>query len=155
MDVNDINGKNIGFIKDILVDFDEGKVTGFVVSCYKFLRNNVSIFVEDIISFNIDMIVSKINKDRNLKLSEIKNMDIINKFGEIIGITEDILFDKNNFRINGIIVSTGFFRNFTGGKKIILINEIIIGEENILFFGSYNKINFFTIPHKLFMEVHR
>ena len=155
MDVNDINGKNIGFIKDVLVDFNEGRVIGFVVSCCKFLQNNVSIFVEDIISFNIDMIVSKINKDKNLELSKIKNMDIINKLGEVIGVTEELLFDKNSFKINGLIVSMGFFRNFTGGKKIILINEMIIGEENILFFGCYDKINFFTIPHKLFIEVNK
>lgn len=133
MDVNDINGKNIGFIKDILVDFNKGMVIGFVVSCYKFMRNNVSVLVDDIISFNNDMIVNKISKDRYLELSEIRNMDIINKFGEIIGITEELLFDKKNFKIKGLIVSMGFFRNFIGGKRIILINEIIIGEENILF----------------------
>ena len=155
MDVNDINGKNIGFIKDILVDFNKGRIIGFALSCYSFLQNNVSVFVEDIISFNRDMIISKINKNRNLELSQIRNMDIINIFGEIIGIVEEILFDKNSFNINGIIVSTGFFQNFTVGKKIILISEIIIGEENILFFGCYNKINFFTVPHKLFMEVNK
>jgi len=155
MDVNDINGKNIGFIKDILVDFNEGMVIGFVVSCYRFMRNNVSIFVDDIISFNRDMIVNKIRKDKYLELSEIRNMDIINRFGEIIGITEELLFDKKSFKIKGIIVSMGFFRNFIGGKRIILISEIIIGEENILFFGCYNKINFFTVPHKLFMEVNK
>ena len=155
MNVKDINGKNIGFIKDILVDFNKGKVIGFVLSYYKFLQNNVSLFVEDIISFNRDMIISKINKDKNLELSQIRNMDITNVFGEIIGIVEEILFDKNSFSINGIIVSTGFFQNFILGKKIILINEIIIGEESILFFGCYNKINFFTVPHKLFMEVNK
>ena len=155
MDVKDINGKSIGFIKDVLVDLNAGRVIGFVVSCCKFLQNNVSIFVEDIISFNKEMIVSKINKHRNLELSEIRNMDIINKLGETIGITEELLFDKSSFKINGIIVSTGFFRNFTGGKIIILINEIIIGEENILFFGCYNKIKFFTVPHKLFMEINK
>lgn len=155
MDVNDINGKTIGYIKDVLVDFNEGRVIGFVVSCYKFLQNNLTIFVEDIISFNKDMIVSKISKNKKLKLSEIKNMDIVNIFGEIIGITEEVLFDKNTFRINGLIISQGFFRNFTEGKKVILTNEIIIGEENILFFGCFNKVNFFTMPHKLFMEVNK
>lgn len=155
MDVNDINGKSIGYIKDLLVDFNQGRVIGFALSCYKFLQNNVSVFVEDIISFNSDMIVGKINKDKKLELSQIKNMDIINVYGQIIGITEELLFDKNSFKINGFIVSMGFFRDFTGGKKIILINEVIIGEESILFYGCYNKINFFTVPHKLFMEVNK
>ena len=41
MDVVTVEGNKIGFIKDLLIDFNKGKVIGFLVSPYKFFRKNL------------------------------------------------------------------------------------------------------------------
>lgn len=153
MDVADIRGKRIGFIKDIIIDFHNGKVTGFVVSSYKLFQNTINVLRENIVSFNKAMIINGWNKNSYLTFSKIKGMDIINKHGDIIGITEDILFHEFTFKIHGLIVSTGFIKNIIAGKKILLINSIILGERSILHYKDKSNIDFVSVPHKLFTEV--
>lgn len=152
MDVVDIKGKKIGFINDIIVDFSRGEVKGFVISTYKLLQKSISVLREDIVSFNRAMVIDKYTKDNFFTFSKVKNMDIINKHGDIIGMSEDILFHEFTFKINGLIVSMGFVKNLLIGKKILLANSIIVGEESILYYSNKNNINFISVPHKLFGE---
>ena len=83
-----------------------------------------------------------------LKFSEIKNFDLINKDGHMIGILEDILIDYD-FYIRGLIVVSGLVDKFKNGKRVIQLKETILGEESILFFGNKN-INMRMIPRKYF-----
>ena len=76
-------------------------------------------------------------------------MDIFDREGNNIGIAEDIIFDEENYKINGLIVSTGILRNFVYGKNIFLIRELILGDENLLYVGDQNNCNFFTTMHKI------
>ena len=152
MDVVNLKGKKIGFIKDILVDFHKGEVIGFVVSSYKLFQNTICVMKENIVSFNKIMVISKYSKRDSLVFSKIKNMDIINRFGDIVGMAEDMLFQEFTFKINGLVVSTGFIKNLIIGKKILLMNSIILGEENILYYSDRSNVDFISIPHKLFME---
>jgi len=99
------------------------------------------------------MVINGWSKDEFLTFSSIKNMDVKNKYGDIIGIVEDLLFHEFTFKIKGIIVSLGILKNFMIGKKILLINSVILGEKYILNYKDYNKVDFISIPHKLFMEV--
>jgi len=153
MDVLDIKGKKIGYIKDLLVDFNGGHVEGFVISTYKLFQGDLYVLAENIISFNRSMIVGKCVKDKRFELKQLKGMDVLNRYGNIIGMVEDILFDCNTFTIKGVLVSTGFIRNFILGKKIILTNRVILGEENLWCYGDCNKLSLVSIPHKLAMEV--
>ncbi|SKA75910.1 Uncharacterized protein YrrD, contains PRC-barrel domain [Clostridium sp. USBA 49] len=153
MDVIDIKGKKIGFIKDIIIDFNKGEVKGFVISPYNLFLGNRIILKPNIISFNKAMVINGWSKDEFLTFSSIKNMDVKNKYGDIIGIVEDLLFHEFTFKIKGIIVSLGILKNFMIGKKILLINSVILGEKYILNYKDYNKVDFISIPHKLFMEV--
>ncbi|MCS4473956.1 PRC-barrel domain-containing protein [Clostridium botulinum] len=57
MNVYYSNGKKVGFIKDILVDFNEERIIGFCVSSYNILNKNNIVLVEDIISINKNMVV--------------------------------------------------------------------------------------------------
>ena len=43
-----------------------------------------------------------------------------------------LLLHSDTFEIKGIIVSSGFITNLLRGKRIMLINELILGEENLL-----------------------
>ena len=87
-----------------------------------------------------------------MQFNDIKGMDVRDKKGSIIGMVEDILFDEEYFFMSAVIVSTGFITNFISGKKIVLINDLVLGEENILYNWKNEHLNFSSVPHKLFME---
>ena len=152
MEVMNIKGKKIGCVKDLIIDFNLKLVKGFVISSYKIFNKDISVYHEDIISFNSNMIIMDHKKHISLKLSTIKNMDVINKSGEIIGMVEDIIFNRENFTIKGIVVSTGFTRNFIYGKVIILLDNLILGEKNLYCFDENSKIRLLSVPHKLILE---
>lgn len=153
MDVCNTKGRKIGFVKDIIIDFHDGEVKGFVISSYKIFQSTICVLKEDIVSFNKSMVISKCNNNKYLKFSDIKNMDIVNKSGDIIGMMEDILFHEFSFKIHGVIVSTGFIKNLISGKRVFLLKNMILGEESILCFNDVSKIDLISIPHKLFTEV--
>ena len=149
MEVMDISGKKIGFIKDILIDFNKGYITGFSISSTRLLKKDYTVRKENIISFNNNMVISEISEECELKLSDFKGMDVVNNKGDIIGMVEDIIFNNEDFKINGIIVSTGFIRNLIYGKQIYLIKELILGNKNILYFKEGSNMFFRTVPHEL------
>ena len=152
MDVVSIDGKKIGFIRDLLIDFNKGKVIGFVVSPYKFYHKNVSVLIEDIIYFNKYMVVKKVEKNKYLCLHSFVSMDVIDKCRNVYGMVEDITFSCDTFKIKGIIVSSGFITNLLRGKRIMLINELILGEENLLYLSNCDEYSFKSMPHNFFVE---
>ncbi len=152
MNVVSVDGKKIGFIKDLLIDFNKGKVIGFVISPYKFFHKNLSVLKEDIIYFNKHMVVKKVEKNKYLCLHSFINMDVIDKCSNVFGMVEDITFSCDTFEIKGIIVSSGFITNLLRGKRIMLINELILGEENILYIPNCDESCFKSMPHNFFVE---
>ncbi|MGL5766684.1 MAG: PRC-barrel domain-containing protein, partial [Sarcina sp.] len=74
-------------------------------------------------------------------------LDIIDLNNNMIGVVEDIIIDYE-FNIIAIITSEGFLNKFKFGKKLILIKETILGDENILYLGS-NNVKFYSSPHKI------
>jgi len=152
MDVVSVEGKKVGFIKDLLIDFNKGKVIGFEVSPYKFFLKNVSVLKEDIIYFNKHMVVKKVDKNKYLPLHSFVNMDVIDKCRNVFGMVEDITFTYDTFEIKGIIVSSGFIINLLRGKRIILINELILGEENLLYLPNCHNPFLKSMPHNIFVE---
>jgi Uncharacterized protein conserved in bacteria len=148
LEVININGKRIGFIKDLLLDFNNGKVKGFVISSYNIFKKNQNVFVEDIISFSEIMVIKDVKKYEGLTFKEIKDIDVLDPCGNIIGMLEDILFDRN-FKINAVIITSGFLRKFYKGKIIALLNQIIIGDNNILYADKERKCRMLSMPHSL------
>ncbi|NMM65588.1 photosystem reaction center subunit H [Clostridium sp. P21] len=152
MDVINVNGKRLGFINDLLVDFNIKKITGFSIATYGFLKKNLNVGIGDVVSFNSVMVITATTEESFLEFKNIKNMDVRDEKGNILGMVEDIIFDKISFKINALVVSMGFLSNFLTGKKIILIKDILIGEESLLYNGRNPNLNFCSLPHKLFME---
>ena len=152
MDVVNVEGKKIGVIRDLLIDFNKGKVIGVQVSPTKLFHKNVSVLKEDIVYFNKHMVVKKIEKEKYLTLNSFINMDVIDKCRNIFGVVEDITFNGHSFEIKGVIVSSGFFTNLFRGKRIMLINELILGEKNILYFPCNADYWFKSMPHNFFIE---
>ncbi|MDU4598903.1 MAG: PRC-barrel domain-containing protein, partial [Clostridium sporogenes] len=97
MNVYYSNGKKAGFIKDILIDFNEEKIIGFCVSSYKILNKNNIVLVEDIISINKNMVVKKLERGKYLSFNDIKHLEVIDIEGVLMGVIEDIIIDEDNF----------------------------------------------------------
>lgn len=152
MDVVNAQGTKIGFIRDLLIDFNKGKVIGFMISPYKFFHKNLSVLKEDIIYFNKNMVVKKTEKNIYLCLHSFINMDVIDKCSNVFGMVEEITFTCDTFEIKGVIVSSGFVINLLRGKRIMLINELILGEENLLYTPTCNEYSFKSMPHNFFVE---
>lgn len=145
--VFDSNGKKVGVVCDLAIDYFNGKVMGFIITKKLFSKRDY-VDLTNVISLSDAIMTEGIHVHRGLKFSEIKNFDLINKDGHMIGILEDILIDYD-FYIRGLIVVSGLFDKFKNGKRVIQLKETILGEENILFFGNKN-INMRMIPRKYF-----
>ncbi|EJO5348036.1 PRC-barrel domain-containing protein [Clostridium botulinum] len=139
MNVYYSNGKKAGFIKDILLDFNEEKIIGFLVSSYKILNKNNIVLIENIISINKNMVIKKLERGNYLSFKDIKHLEVVDIDGGLLGVIEDIIIDEDIFKIAAIIISMGFLNNFIKGKKLISPNEIILGEKNLLYFNYKSR----------------
>jgi uncharacterized protein YrrD len=147
MDIKNVCGIKMGFIKDILVDFNLNKVIGFKISSRGISSKNVSVFKEDIIAFDKYMIVKQSVKDSGLTFREMKNLEVVDLDGNVIGMLEDIMMDES-LKIKAMLISLGFVRNIIEGKKLLLIRDIIIGDKNILVTKRNDKMSFISSPHE-------
>lgn len=149
MDVVNIEGKKVGVIKDILIDFNKGFIIGFSILPINIFKKSLCVLKKNIITFNRNMVIKETTEEDKFKFSSLKGMDVINSKGDVIGMVEDVIFGNSDFNIRGVVISTGLIRNLVYGKKVYLINELILGEENILYFKGKNNICINSMPHKL------
>ncbi|SCN22146.1 PRC-barrel domain protein [Clostridium sp. N3C] len=142
------NGKKVGTVTDLAVNFSERKIKGFAIrSTNIFGKKSKIALIEDVIYFDDDLIVDKVRDIRYLTFSSVKGMEVIDLQGNIIGIVEDLLFD-GDFNMKGMIISPGILRKIKVGKGVLLINDIIIGDGNVLYYGK-NNIRFSILRHSI------
>ncbi|WP_461612232.1 PRC-barrel domain-containing protein [Clostridium sp. Marseille-QA1073] len=153
MDVLDLQGEKLGYVKDILINFSKREVIGFEVTPYKLFRKNFSILKEDIIYFNGAMIINKINKEEYLAFNDIKKMYVIDKNSEILGIVKEIIFDGESFEIRAISISYSLVTSIFRERRILLIKDMILGEDNLLYVGCQDKYSFHCVPHNNFLYI--
>lgn len=146
--VYSVDGKKIGVIEDLYIDFYFGKIVGFEISNHALFSKKNYVGIEEIINIGEDMIISNINKGTGLKFKDIKDMDIIDTSGNIKGVLEDIIIDRQDYSIKGVVITSGLLDKMIKGKEIILINRCILGEEYILYTGS-DGIMFKSMPHNM------
>lgn len=152
MNVSNVRGKSMGFVKDLAVNFHVGGVIGFLISSYSLFQSSLYVFKEDIISFNKHMIANSQHKGKYLNFEDIRGMNVIDIRGNMIGMVEDIIFNEDTFVIQGVIVCTGYATNFLHGKKILLPKDLLLGDNHILYHGKSYNIDFINLPSKLFRE---
>ncbi|GFP75276.1 PRC-barrel domain-containing protein [Clostridium fungisolvens] len=145
MNAYNIQGKKLGSIKEIYIDFFNGKLKGFEVNRRGLKKENF-IDIQDIITLNKSLIFDKFSKAQGLPFCKIKSMDVVDKCGEIVGVVEDIVIDPSDYTIKGLIISSGFINKLIKGKNIVLLSQIILGEKFILYYGSYNVL-LKSMPH--------
>ena len=142
------NGKKIGNIADVVVNFNQKRVEGFSITGGSiFRRKNKIVYIEDIIYYDRSIIAQKVMEKGLLTFSKVKGMEVVDIYGNIIGIAEDILFDSK-FNIKGFVISPGLIRKIMVGKRILLMNELIFGDYDILYYGK-NKFRFFSLRHSI------
>lgn len=146
--VYSVEGKRIGVIEDLYIDFYYGKVIGFEVSNHSLFSKKNYVNIGDVIDIGDDMIISSINRGTGLKFKQIKDMDIIDTLGNVKGVLEDLIIDTQDYSIKGIVITSGLLDKMIKGKEIILINRCILGEKYILYTGN-DGILFKSMPHNM------
>lgn len=146
--VYSVEGKKIGVIEDLYIDFYYGKVIGFEVSNHSLFSKKNYVNIGDVIDIGEDMIISSINRGTGLKFKQIKDMDIIDTLGNVKGVLEDLIIDTQDYSIKGIVITSGLLDKMIKGKEIILINRCILGEKYILYTGN-DGILFKSMPHNM------
>ena len=151
MEVYNEEGKRIGFIKDLLVKLDEGKVLGFVLTSYNLFKGCSHVLKKDIISFQESMKVKKEYRGEETNFNNIRSKYVIDETGNILGFIEDIIFTED-FIINGVVISTGYISNFLYGKKIVLPKDLKVLEDKIVYKNRKSKIKFTNLPNDIVKE---
>ncbi len=146
--VYDMNGKKIGIIEDLYIDFYLGKVVGFKISNSMLFSKRNYVDVMDIIDIGEDVIISSIKKGEGLTFKEIKYMEILDTLSNVKGVLEDIIIDIQDYSIKAILISSGLIDKMIKGKEIILLNRCILGEKYILYTGN-EGISFKSMPHNM------
>lgn len=146
--IYDLEGKKIGVVKDIYVNFYEKKLEGFEVSNSAFFSKKNYISIEDVIEVGKDIVAKKLKCGKGLKFREIKDLDVMDVRGRLKGAVEDLLIDRNTYNLKAIIITSGFIDKILKGKEILLLNQCILGEDYILYAGKEN-ISFKSIPHNM------
>lgn len=145
-DVLNIQGQKIGYVKDLLVDFHKCQVVGFKINPYKIMKKGFNVLKEDIIYQKEQLIIRETVKKRFVELSSIMNMYVVDKGSNILGLVSEIIFDDENFTIKGVSIRDYNLFSVFKSRRIILLNEIIIGEEFVFFTGENKRITMDCLP---------
>ncbi|MBC5623846.1 PRC-barrel domain-containing protein [Clostridium sp. NSJ-49] len=148
MKVYDTNGKYLGEISDIAIDFYEGSIIGFIISSLSIFSKKNFIKKESILSLEDVLIVSSIESYKGLTFNNIKFMDVIDNKNVMKGVLEDLIIDKDTFTVKGMIISSGVIDTMFKGKEIILSSGCVLCEKFILYKGK-DYIRLKTLPHNL------
>lgn len=146
--VYDVKGKYLGVIDDIAIDFYKGEVLGFFISNFSLFSKKNYIDKKEIISINEVVIVNFATHYKGLSFKEIKDMDIMDNNNIMKGVLEDLIIEKKDLSIKGLIMSSGIFDKMLKGKEILLLNQCVLGEDFILYNGS-GGVRLQTLPHNI------
>lgn len=148
-DIIGMNGNKLGYVKDIVINFYGSSVEGFLISKNSILNKKLCVLKKDIVSYDKSLIVEKSVSCGYLTLDSIKNMDVKDKNENILGTIDDIIFEKFSFKIRAYILSLGLIRNIYMGKRILLSDELILGENCLFYLNNSKNIRFLSLPHKI------
>ena len=148
MKIYDSKNKYIGVVEDVSIDFNKGIIEGFTISPASIIKKHTFVSSDAIVSIDKVMRIKETSKFKGLKFKEIKFIDIINANNKLIGVLEDLIIDKEEFSIKGLIISSGIFDKMFKGKEIITLKHCILCDDYILYNGN-ERIKLKTLPHNL------
>lgn len=132
-EVVSLNGKKLGFIGDILIDFDQKIVSGFDVISNNILRKDLNVDVRDTLSFEPVLITSSFFRGERVKFNDIRAFDVVDRGGRIMGHLEDVVFYEKSFKIRAFILSRGFIYDIFRKRKLLPAQKLVLGEKSILY----------------------
>lgn len=143
--VYDTKGKYLGTVEDIYIDFYNEKVKGFSISnFFKFSKKNF-VKKEDVISMEEVIIAQNLSFKVGIPFKSIKDMDIKDNKNVMKGVLEELIIEKEDFSIKGLIMSSGIFDKMFKGKEILLLKNCILGEDFILHQGR-EEVSLKSLP---------
>lgn len=139
-------GKLLGVVDDLIININDRRVEGIKVKEKGVLNKKFYVMDDDILYIGLNVIIKDKRKGIYFTFKDMKLMEVYNLNGDIIGIVEDINFSFSDFTLNSIIISEGFLKNYSKGKRIILLKDIIVGDDNIIYiqknpYYCYSKIH--------------
>lgn len=136
--VIDEKGKELGVVQDLIIDLDNKTVKGFKIKKNSFLKKEFYILQDNIIYFGNRIIINGGTKGNFFYFKDIKGMEVYDLRGIIIGMVEDLFISYKDFSIKSLILTEGFFKNYTKGKRIVLLEDLIVGEESAIYIKEKN-----------------
>lgn len=147
MEVRDVFGQYLGYINGVNLNINEKIVDGFSLCCKGIKNEMKKIDTRDVITFNEVMIISDKSKNTGMTFNKIRGMEVYDLQSNLLGKVEEIYFDFIHYKIMAIILGTGFFRDIFKGKQVLLMNNLIVGDDNILILEKQEKIEFYSRVH--------
>jgi len=145
MEIYNLQGKRLGTVNDICFNFSKNTVVGFTVESAIPFKKSGFINKKDVVYFNDNMIAKEFGEKNGIPLRSILNMDVYNLDGHIVGIVSDVIIDEE-LRAVGLVLSSGLLKDLFEGRRIISAKRIILGEENIIYYGK-ERIEFRNLVH--------
>ena len=148
MKVVNVKGKTLGYINDVLIDYHNKLVKGFSVSSLNLFKKSQQILVENIVAVDTVMIANEFNKESYIPFSEIRDLEVYNSRGMLIGVVEDIIIERKTYEIKGILISSGLIHKLIDGKSILIPSKCILADDYMIHFENDSKIKLYSMPHK-------
>lgn len=138
------DGKEVGSVREFVVDFDNGLILGLLLSAGILERNRV-IKIRDVKEFGKDSIMIEDEKvimplrmigvfrDLLKKKIKIKGNRVVTESGEELGEVKNYEVDDISYKISKIFVSEGVLKDLFKGELIVRADNIVsIGKDAII-----------------------
>lgn len=142
--IYDSYGKELGRVKDMVVDFINAKVSGFLVFNSKDNENMRRVDIEDLVGENSREYEK--HKVEDL-FSQVKNMEVIDKSGVEKGLVNDLILDEESFEIKAFVLQKDEVEKVREGNEIILTKDVVFEDGYIQYIGKSNVV-FKNITYK-------
>ena len=143
-------GNQVESIRDVLFSQNKKKVLGFLLDEGGWFKGAKILLLKDIHNIGKDAVIIK-NEElimSSTKVPEVQNiledefhpfhMEVIDDKGNKIGFIEDILFDKQNGKIESLEITEGVFDDIINGRlKIPVSKEVAFEDKRIIISSEY------------------
>jgi len=138
------NGKQLGEVKDLIYDFGENRVIGYLIENGGWLRNSKGFLHDDVFRReNESLIIADESVIKPIKsipvlkktVSEkrdIRGLRVEYEDGRSIGIIQDLILDENTGEITGYEISDGVIEDLLKGRFSIPNTGVSIGPDRII-----------------------
>ena len=138
------SGKQLGEVKDLIYDFGENRVVGYLVENGGWLRNSKGFLYDDVfrrenegLIIADESVIKPIKSIPALKKTvsekrDIRGLRVEYEDGRSIGVIQDLILDENTGEITGYEISDGVIEDLLKGRFSIPNTDVSIGPDRII-----------------------